>query len=49
MLVFRDWLINHPEDRELYAQTKRSLVRRFGVMKDYADQKRLCTSDYDVF
>ena len=28
MLVFRDWLINHPEDRELYAQTKRSLAQK---------------------
>lgn len=40
MLVFRDWLINHPEDRELYAQTKRSLAQKvWRYVQDYADQK----------
>jgi GrpB-like predicted nucleotidyltransferase (UPF0157 family) len=25
--LFRDWLRTHPDDRELYATTKRSLAR----------------------
>jgi len=34
MLAFRDWLRDHPADRDLYARTKRALAQR-----DYADAK----------
>jgi GrpB-like predicted nucleotidyltransferase (UPF0157 family) len=40
MLLFRDWLRNHPEDRELYAATKRELAKReWKFMQNYADAK----------
>jgi GrpB-like predicted nucleotidyltransferase (UPF0157 family) len=40
MLLFRDWLRSHPEDRELYERTKRELaVRRWKYMQNYADAK----------
>jgi GrpB-like predicted nucleotidyltransferase (UPF0157 family) len=39
-LDLRDWLRVSPEDRELYAATKRRLARqRWGDMNDYADAK----------
>ena len=40
MLLFRDWLREHPDDREIYERTKRELVQRdweFG--QEYADAK----------
>ncbi|WP_406831371.1 GrpB family protein [Pedococcus sp. KACC 23699] len=40
MRVFRDWLRTHPQDRELYAATKRELAtRRWRYVQDYADAK----------
>ncbi|GHH41432.1 GrpB family protein [Lentzea cavernae] len=39
-LMFRDWLRATPEDRELYASTKRALVaREWERVQDYADAK----------
>lgn len=40
MLLFRDWLRAHPEDRELYARTKRELaVHHWKFTQNYADAK----------
>lgn len=40
MLLFRDWLREHPDERDLYARTKRELaVREWAVVQDYADAK----------
>jgi GrpB-like predicted nucleotidyltransferase (UPF0157 family) len=40
MLLFRDWLRDHPEDRDRYAAVKRSLVEReWGSVQNYADAK----------
>ncbi|HEY3535544.1 MAG TPA: GrpB family protein [Pedococcus sp.] len=40
MRMFRDWLRAHPEDRDLYAATKRELAtRRWRFVQDYADAK----------
>ncbi len=40
MIGFRDWLRSHPEDRELYANTKRQLAQRdWKYTQDYADAK----------
>jgi GrpB-like predicted nucleotidyltransferase (UPF0157 family) len=40
MIRFRDWLRSHPEDRELYARTKRELARReWEHTQNYADAK----------
>lgn len=40
MLLFRDWLRDHPDDRDLYARTKRELAaREWAVVQDYADAK----------
>jgi GrpB-like predicted nucleotidyltransferase (UPF0157 family) len=40
MLGFRDRLRSHPEERELYARTKRELAaRRWAYVQDYADAK----------
>ncbi len=40
MLVFRDWLVAHADDRELYANAKRALARRaFRFVQHYADAK----------
>jgi GrpB-like predicted nucleotidyltransferase (UPF0157 family) len=40
MLLFRDWLRTHPDDRELYEATKRGLAQReWTVVQDYADAK----------
>ncbi len=40
MLLFRDWLRSHPEDRELYERTKRELAaQRWRYVQNYADAK----------
>jgi len=40
MLLFRDWLRQHPEDRELYAATKRELAKQeWKFVQHYADAK----------
>ena len=40
MLVFRDWLRTHDDERDLYLQTKRKLAARHWVyVQDYADAK----------
>jgi GrpB-like predicted nucleotidyltransferase (UPF0157 family) len=40
MLVFRDWLRSHADDRRLYEQTKRELARKeWKYMQNYADAK----------
>jgi GNAT superfamily N-acetyltransferase len=40
MIHFRDWIRTHPDDRDLYAATKRSLaVREWERVQDYADTK----------
>ncbi len=40
MLLFRDWLRAHPEDRYLYAQAKRDLAgRHWQYVQHYADAK----------
>ncbi|MCW2839481.1 MAG: hypothetical protein JWR55_964 [Aeromicrobium sp.] len=38
--IFRDWLRNHADDRQLYEDVKRSLAdRTWNDMNDYADAK----------
>jgi GrpB-like predicted nucleotidyltransferase (UPF0157 family) len=40
MLLFRDWLRNHPDDRLLYEETKRKLAARtWKYTQNYADAK----------
>ena len=40
MLLFRDRLRSHPEERELYQRTKRDLAaRQWAFVQDYADAK----------
>ncbi|MFC7306074.1 GrpB family protein [Streptomyces monticola] len=40
MLLFRDWLRTHPEDRDLYAATKKRLAARdWSYVQEYADAK----------
>jgi len=40
MLAFRDWLRNNPQDRELYAETKRKLAsQNWNYVQNYADAK----------
>jgi GrpB-like predicted nucleotidyltransferase (UPF0157 family) len=40
MLLFRDWLRKHPEDREVYAVTKRKLAQQnWKFSQHYADAK----------
>lgn len=40
MLLFRDRLRAHPDERELYERTKRELAaRQWGYVQDYADAK----------
>jgi GrpB-like predicted nucleotidyltransferase (UPF0157 family) len=40
MLMFRDWLREHPEDRDLYARAKRDLARKeWKYVQNYADAK----------
>lgn len=43
MLLFRDWLRQHPEDRELYARTKRALAER-----DWSDVQRYAEAKTEV-
>lgn len=39
-IAFRDWLRAHEDDRQLYADTKRTLAKQhFEVMNDYAEAK----------
>ncbi|MFL6141950.1 MAG: shikimate dehydrogenase [Labedaea sp.] len=46
MLAFRDWLRTHPEDRDLYATTKRRLAtRNWKYVQHYADAKSSVISD----
>lgn len=40
MLLMRDWLRSHPDDRDLYARTKRALAARtWKYVQHYADAK----------
>ncbi len=40
LLRFRDWLRNHADDRQLYANTKRALAQRtWKYVQNYADAK----------
>ncbi len=40
MLLFRDWLRSHPDDREFYERTKRELARKdWKYVQNYADAK----------
>lgn len=40
ILMFRDWLRRHPEDRDVYARTKRELAaRNWNFVQEYADAK----------
>jgi len=40
MLLFRDWLRTHPEDRDLYASEKRRLgAQTWQHIQNYADAK----------
>ena len=40
MLLFRDWLRTHPDDRALYERTKRDLAaREWAFTQNYADAK----------
>ena len=40
MLLFRDRLRRHPDDRSLYERAKRELAgRRWAYVQDYADAK----------
>ena len=46
MVVFRDWLRTHPDDRVLYERTKRDLARRrWPHVQDYADAKSAVVTD----
>ncbi len=46
MLVFRDWLRNHEDDRELYARAKRELAaREWKYVQNYADAKSEVVGD----
>jgi GrpB-like predicted nucleotidyltransferase (UPF0157 family) len=40
MVLFRDWMREHPEDRQLYERTKRELASRdWKYVQNYADAK----------
>ena len=40
MIEFRDWLIDHPQDKALYGQTKKALSKQsFEYVQDYANAK----------
>lgn len=40
MLLFRDWLRSHPEERDLYAAKKRELSKlHWKFVQNYADAK----------
>ena len=46
MLLFRDWLRAHPDDRELYAATKRELAQQtWKFVQNYADAKTSVVRD----
>src|SRR5689334_6600583 len=46
MLVFRDWLRTHDDDRELYERAKRDLAaQRWEYVQDYADAKTEVVKD----
>lgn len=46
MLLFRDWLRAHPEDRDLYERTKRELASRaWKYVQEYADAKTAVVAD----
>ncbi|MBA3825271.1 MAG: GrpB family protein [Ktedonobacterales bacterium] len=46
MLRFRDWLRSHPDDRELYEQTKRELASKtWQYTQNYADAKTQVVED----
>ncbi|HEX8218881.1 MAG TPA: GrpB family protein [Chloroflexia bacterium] len=46
MLLFRDWLRTHPEDRERYERTKRELAARdWKYVQNYADAKTAVVED----
>jgi len=46
MLGFRDWLRTHPEDRNHYAATKRTLsTREWRYVQDYADAKTVVVEE----
>jgi GrpB-like predicted nucleotidyltransferase (UPF0157 family) len=39
-LLFRDWIRQHPEEREIYAAAKRELAQRnWKLLQHYADAK----------
>jgi GrpB-like predicted nucleotidyltransferase (UPF0157 family) len=46
MLVFRDWLRTHDDDRELYERAKRDLAaREWRHVQNYADAKSAVVQD----
>ena len=46
MLLFRDWLRAHPEDRDLYSRTKLELAQReWRHLQNYADAKSSVISE----
>src|ERR671921_1628721 len=46
MLVFRDWLRTHDDDRDLYARTKRELAtRKWEYVQNYTDHKTAVIQD----
>lgn len=46
MLLFRDWLRTHPEDRERYERTKRELAAQdWKYVQNYADAKSAVVQD----
>lgn len=46
MILFRDWLRSHPEDRQLYEDTKRELAARtWKYVQNYADAKSEVVSE----
>lgn len=46
MLLMRDWLRTHPDDRELYERTKRQLaLKTWQFVQNYADAKTAVVED----
>lgn len=46
MLLMRDWLRTHPDDRELYERTKRQLaLKTWPFVQNYADAKTAVVED----
>lgn len=40
LLLFRDWLRSHPDEREVYARVKKELaIQEWEYVQDYADAK----------